>query len=84
MNKVTVKYRSHLAALTGITEDIFEAMDVEGVLKALRKRYGREAEKTARSMLIALNGESIVLLHQYKTKIKDGDTLSFFPICAGG
>lgn len=84
MNKVNVKYRAQLAALIGIKEEIAEAADVEGVLRFLRERYGREAEKTARSMLIALNGESILLLRRYKTPLKEGDVLSFFPICAGG
>jgi len=84
MSKVLVKYRSHLAALAGIAEEFMEAVDVEGILCLVRERHGREAEKTARTMLIAVNGESILLLKRYKTVLKDGDTLSFFPICAGG
>jgi len=84
MNKVLVKYRGHLAALTGITEEFMEAVDVEGILRLVRERRGREAEKTARTMLIAVNDESILLLKRFKTVLKEGDTLSFFPICAGG
>ena len=84
MNKITIKYRGQLALLTGTPEEIFEAKNVEGVLKTIRERHGREAEKTARTMLIALNGESILLLKGYKTKLEEGDTISFFPLCAGG
>jgi len=84
MSKVQVKYRGHLAALTGVPEESFQAADIEGVLKILRERRGRETEKAARSMLITVNGESILLLKLYKTVLSDGDVVSFFPICAGG
>jgi len=81
---IRVIYRGHLIPLTGVAEESLEAEDVEGVLRNIRGRHGREAEKTARAMLIALNGESILLLRRYKTALNDGDTLSFFPLCAGG
>ena len=84
MKKVTVRYRGRLASLAGTGEEIMEAADVEGLLKAISERHGREAEKTARTMIIALNGENILLLRHYKTPLKDGDVLSFFPLCAGG
>lgn len=91
MKKATIKYRGQLASLTGVPEEIIEVAgpknqlaDVEDVLKAIRSRHSREAEKEARTMLIALNGESILLLKRFKTKVKDGDTISFFPLCAGG
>jgi len=84
MSKVNVKYRGHLAALTGISEESMESGDVGGILKLVKERHGKEAEKIARAMLITLNGESILLLKRYKTTLKEGDTISFFPICAGG
>ena len=84
MNMVKVKYRAKLAALTGMAEENFEAADVKGLLKMLKARHGSEAEKEARSMLITLNGESILLLKQFRTALNDGDMLSFFPLCAGG
>ena len=84
MNSVKVKYRGHLASLTGEAEEAFDAGDVEELLKSLRKRHGREAEKAARAMIITLNGESILLLKRFKTILSEGDTLSFFPLCAGG
>ena len=84
MSKVLIKYRGHLAAVTGIAEENFDEENVEGLLRAIRKRHSREAEKAARTMLITLNGESILLLRRYKTALTDGDTIGFFPLCAGG
>ena len=81
---VKAKYRSRLAALTGMAEEDFEAADVKGLLRSLGERHGPEAEREARTMLITLNGESILLLRQFKTALKEGDVLSFFPLCAGG
>jgi len=81
---VRVKYRGHLASLTGAAEETFDAKDVENLLKSLGKRYNWEVEKTARAMLITLNGENILLLRRYKTILAEGDTICFFPICAGG
>ena len=82
--RVLAKYRGHLASLTGMGEESLEAANVEGLLKSLGKNHGREAEKAARTMLIALNGESILLLKSYKTALKEGDVVSFFPLSAGG
>ena len=84
LSKVLVKYRGHLAALTGTPEENFDEENVEDLLRSLRKRHSREAEKAARTMLITLNGESILLLKRYKTSLTEGDTISFFPLCAGG
>ena len=84
MNNVEVKYRGHLASLTGIVEESFDAVNVEDLLNSLKKRHSHEAEKTARAMLITVNGKSIHLLKHYKTALAPGDTVGFFPICAGG
>ena len=84
MSKVQVKYRGNLAVLIGIVEETLEAANVESVLRCIRKRHGKEVERAARSMLIARNGESIQLQKGYKTKLKEGDLISFFPLCAGG
>ena len=87
MNGIQLKYRGPLAALTGTKEETLDRQDmrnIQDLLKSLGEKYGPETEKIARVMLIALNGESIHLLKQFKTAIKDGDTVSFFPLCAGG
>ena len=84
MNNVYVKYRGHLASLTGTIEESFDAACVQDLLKLIRNQYSREAEKTARAMLITVNGESIHLLRRYKTVLAAGDIVSFFPVCDGG
>ena len=84
MKKVLVKYRGSLTFLTGTQEETLEASTVGELLKSIRKNYGREAEKTARAMLIAVNGKSILLLKRYKTALEDGDLVNFFPLSGGG
>ena len=84
MSRVLVKYRGRLASLAGAEQEDCNAADVGDILKSIEKKYSKEAEKTARTMLIAVNGESIHLLKRYRTVLKEGDEVSFFPICAGG
>jgi molybdopterin synthase sulfur carrier subunit len=84
MSKVKAKYRGYLTTLTGAAEEDFDEKNVDGLLISIGKRHGRDAEKAARAMIIALNGENILLLKKYKTALKEGDSLSFFPLCAGG
>ena len=82
--KVTVKYRSHLADLTGTACETVEAKTVRCVLRHLKSRFGSDAEKQARAMLVAVNGESIIRLSLFRTELCDGDEVSFLPICGGG
>jgi len=104
MLRIKIRYRGHLASLTGISEEEFEepafnaphvntphpgarrggSCRVDSILKMLGQRYGKKAEKEARAMLITINGENILQQKGYRTEIKDGDTVGFFPICAGG
>ena len=84
MGKVLVKYRGHLSVITGAAEENPDVPNVEGVLAFIRERYGKAAEKSAKTMLITVNGESILLLKRYKTALKEGDVVNFFPLCAGG
>ena len=81
---VTVKYRSHLAELTRAAVESLEAATVKDVLKHIKTRFGAEAEKEAKTMLIAVNGQSVLHLGHFKTALKDGDEVSFLPICGGG
>jgi molybdopterin synthase sulfur carrier subunit len=86
-NQITLRYRAQLAALIGRGVDRIEAKDLKDVKEALnhiKKTYGAPAVKTAKTMLIAVNGESILHLKMYKTSLKAGDELSFLPICGGG
>ena len=82
--RITVKYRAHLAALTKIADETVEAATVKDVLRHIKGRFGAEAEKNAKTMLIVVNGQSILQLAHLKTVLKDGDEVSFLPICGGG
>ena len=84
MSMVQVKYRGHLALLTGLKEENLNAANVGDLLKTIGKQFSPEAEKAARSMLITVNGESIHLLRLFKTSLLTGDIVGFYPICAGG
>jgi molybdopterin converting factor small subunit len=81
---ITVTYRGALAELTGRKEETIPAASVRDVLTHVKTAYGAPTLKTAKTMLITVNGRSILHMKLYKTSLKAGDTVSFLPICAGG
>jgi molybdopterin converting factor small subunit len=81
---VQVSYRGQLQALTGKQGEGVDAARVKDVLRHIRSAYGPEAWKEAKTMLIVVNGESILLRQVFKTPLKDGDSVGFLPICSGG
>ncbi|MCL2179526.1 MAG: MoaD/ThiS family protein [Treponema sp.] len=82
--QIKVRYRAGLAALTKISDESITAGNVKDVLEHVKKQFGREAEKLAKTMLIVVNGHSILMQKHFKTVLKDGDEVSFLPICGGG
>jgi len=82
--QVTVKYRGALAALTKTAAEQIDAETVKDVLRHIKARFGKEGEKQAKAMIIAVNGESILQRTHFKTPLQSGDEISFFPICGGG
>ena len=84
MASVTVRYRGELAALTGRTEESVEAAAVRDIMKYIKSSYGALAEKKAKSMLIAVDGESMLLRRGFATPLKGGETVQFLPMCGGG
>ncbi|MDR0448762.1 MAG: MoaD/ThiS family protein [Treponema sp.] len=82
--RITIKYRAHLAAITKIAEEQIEASAVKDVLNHIKANFGADAEKKAKTMLITVNGENILLRKLFKTVLLDGDEVSFLPICGGG
>jgi molybdopterin converting factor small subunit len=83
-NTVTLQYRAQLAALIGTGGETISAGMVKDAIKYIQQKYGDQAAKTAKTMLIVVNGESILHLKLYKTVLKPGDVLGFLPICGGG
>jgi MoaD family protein len=82
--QVTVKYRGYLTSLTKIAAEQIDAKTVKDTLSHIKMNFGKEAEKNAKAMIIAVNGESILHRMLLKTPLQDGDEVSFLPICGGG
>ena len=82
--QINVKYRAHLAELVKNSNESILAANVSEVLNHIKKQYGVQALKLAKTMLIVVNGQSILLQKHFKTVLKDGDEVSFLPICGGG
>jgi molybdopterin converting factor small subunit len=84
MAAIKAQYRGGLADTIGLREEQVEATTVNDVVKRIRTRYGKQAEKTARSMLVAVNGISILRRKVWRTRLADGDLVAFLPIAGGG
>lgn len=81
---VQISYRGELQTIIGKTGESIEAEKIKDVLRHIRAAYGPQAWKEAKRMLIVINGESILLHQVFNTALKDGDIVSFLPICSGG
>ena len=81
---VTVRYRAEMQQFMHCAEEQLPPCRVSDVMRHIKKTYGRPAEKHARSMLIVVDGESILLLQGFRTKLQSGQTLAFLPVCGGG
>jgi len=81
---ITAEYRGELAALCSRRSEELDAANINDVLRHIKKTYGAETYKNAKRMLITVDGESILLLQAFKTKLSDGQRVSFLPICGGG
>ncbi len=81
---ITLTYRSELAVLTQKNQEAIPAGDVRAVLAYIKTNYGTQAHKQAKRMLIAVNGESILLREGLRTPLRDGDAVAFYPMAGGG
>ncbi len=79
-----IKYYAPVRGTVGKDTEAIDAPTVVEVLSAIRKQYGKTAEKQARSSLIVVNDISINLLNGLKTELSPGDTVGFLPVCGGG
>ncbi|MCL2508457.1 MAG: MoaD/ThiS family protein [Oscillospiraceae bacterium] len=84
MASVTVRYRGQLAVLTGVGSEALNADTVRDIIKRITDIGGAEAGKLAKAMLIVVDGESISLRKGLATRLRDGETVQFLPICGGG
>ena len=81
---VEVEYRAEMFAICKVKREEMDVKTVAEAIKFIEKKYGKEAKKEAKKMLIVVDGTSINLQKHFKTELKDGQTLSFLPICGGG
>lgn len=81
---ITVKYFGALRALTGTAQESVEAENVKAVLSKIKAAHGKEAAAKAKRCLILLNSDNINLHNGLRTSLKNGDTITFVPVCAGG
>jgi len=84
MAQVNVCYRAALAEMTGKAEETIQAATVRDVLSHIKKAYGGDAHKAAKRMLIAVDNDSILLHKGFDTKLAEGMSVRFMPICGGG
>ena len=80
----TIRYYAPLRAAVQKEQEETDAVNIRDVLDEIRTRYGKEAEKLAKSALIVVNDVSINLFDGKKTVLKDGDVIGFLPLCGGG
>lgn len=80
----TIRYYAPLRAAVQKEQEETDAATIRDVLDEIRTRYGKEAEKLAKSALIVVNDVSINLYDGKKTVLKDSDVIGFLPLCGGG
>ncbi len=80
---ITLRYTGRLCDRLHKQE---ESLDIKNVSEALAHigTYGVEAYTLAMSGMILLNKTNVALLKGRKTKLNDGDILSFLEISGGG
>ncbi len=83
--RVTVEPTYDMSKVLGV--DSFEVEDVATVAEAVekaRERVGDEFEKLSRVAAIAVNGVLVSHTKGMKTRLSDGDRISFVKAAAGG
>ena len=79
-----IRYYAPLRGITGVDEESLEAATVSDVLTHIKRAYGKDALKAAKSSLIVINDVSMDLYAGAKTLLKADDTVGFLPLCGGG
>lgn len=93
--RVTIRFFTNLREITGKREEAVEltkGTTVDELIQFLSREYGEKFtsylydEKTGVHgyLQILVNGESITTLQEFKTELKDGDTLAIIPPVGGG
>ncbi len=82
---ITIRYRGELLDAIGHPFDrVADVHTAAAAMRFLKMAYGKAIYKTAKRMLIVVNGESIALHGYFRAALQEGDELGFLPICGGG
>ena len=84
MANITVRYRDPLKELTNTAEEQLSLGTVKDLLAYIKTTHGKDAAAKAKMMLISIDGDSIQLRQGFTTRLRDGETVQFLPICGGG
>lgn len=80
----TIRYYAPIRAIVKKDSEETPLSSVSEVLAYIKKTYGKEAFKAAKSSLIVVNDVSIGLFQGEKTPLSEGDVVGFLPVCGGG
>lgn len=80
----TIRYYAPIRAIIKKDSEETPLGSVSDVLAYIKKTYGKEAFKAAKSSLIVVNDVSIGLFQGEKTPLSEGDVVGFLPVCGGG
>lgn len=80
----TIRYYAPIRGVVKKESEETKLGSVGDVLVYIKKTYGKEAYKAAKSSLIVVNDVSIGLFQGKKTPLSDGDVIGFLPVCGGG
>lgn len=78
----SIKYFGDLRTLTGKPDDSIEAASLSELLSSIGKQYGKAAKKAAKSSLIVVDSEKVLVIR--KVKLQKSSEVGFFPMCCGG
>lgn len=81
---VKVRYFGNLAQKTQIKEELFDATNINALLKLIKSKYGSDIFKIAKTSHIVINNENAAANGGFKAKLQNDDTIKFLPICGGG
>lgn len=81
---IKVIYFGNLAQKTRTKEDTFEAKSLNQLLGKIKTKYGKEIYKDAKTSHIIINEDNAAFVGGFASKLQDGDSIKFLPICAGG
>lgn len=77
---IYVKYKGELKRYTNTSAETLDCTTLKGLLRLLKKNYGRETFKAIRQCHIAVNGKRTTL----NLTLQENDEVVFIPVCCGG